>query len=188
MAVPAGAEAAASPSMVSWKRGMPLWKKGASPSMWKVKTGAPTTSTRSCAISRSETAWGAAGRKPSKSGCSSGKAMREAKGAVITGAPRRSARATSASPAPSASTSDPATISGRRAAAIARAAAAMAAGSGAISADRRRGCTGWQVADQSSAGMETKQGPKGRCMAMRCAWAMAAGTSAARAGSMLNFT
>ena len=41
---------------------------------------------------------------------------------------------------------------------------------------------------QSSTGTDTKVGPRGDCMAVKKARAMAAGTSSARAGSQLHLT
>ena len=133
-------------------------------------------------------AGGAAARKPANSGWSSGKATRLQKGLAQTGARSRSASATAAGPAPSASTSGPITSTGLRAAASAAAQSASSAGSGAMSWLVRRGGSGRVGAAQSSLGMETKVGPKGRCMATWKACAMAAGTSAARAGSQDHLT
>ncbi len=61
-------------------------------------------------------------------------------------------------------------------------------GSGPVSRPMRRGARGSAGAGQSSIGMETKVGPQGGCMATCQAWARAAGTSSALAGSVDHFT
>ncbi len=188
MLSPAGARAAAPPSVVRCQIAVPPSRIAHAPGTWKVKTGAPTTRIRSCRASAAATASGAAARCPAKSGWSSGKPRRGLNGLVQTGARSRSPSATRSGPAPSSSTSGPETMTGCSAPARASASRPSAAGSGVVSAASARCGGGSHSAAQSSAGMETKHGPRGRCMAMRCACAMAAGTSVPRGGSTLHFT
>jgi len=69
---------------------------------------------------------------------------------------------------------------------LASAASAPRSGHGSLAGGRaRHGATGTL---QSSMGIDTNVGPRGRCIATWCACAIAAGTSAARAGSTLHFT
>jgi len=82
----------------------------------------------------------------------------------------------------------PTTKAGRVAWARTSAASARTAGGGRVAACTGRRAAGAASASQSSTGTETKVGQKGGVRATAKAWAMAAGTSAARAGSDIYLT
>ena len=86
MLVPDGVTAAAVGSSVIWKIVVVPSKIGAFPSTWKVNTGAPITTTRSCSRNASDNCPGEACRKPANCGCRSGKLQREENGLTHTAA------------------------------------------------------------------------------------------------------
>ena len=73
MLLPDGVTAAAVGSSVIWKILVAPSKIEASPSTWKVNTGAPITTTRSWPRNASESCAGEACKKPANCGCRSGK-------------------------------------------------------------------------------------------------------------------
>jgi len=168
--------------------GPPGSNRAQCPSTWKVNTGAPATRSASKPARACANAAGAAGRKPANRGCSSGKEARWLAGAAYAGIRRRSAKATAACQLPPASTSSPTTKAGLVARARTSAASARAASRGRIAACIGRRAAGAASASQSSTGTETKVGQKGGVRATAKAWTMAAGTSAARAGSDVHLT
>lgn len=188
MVSPTEADAASVGSSVICQTGVPSSSNSHCPSTWKVNTGAPTTTIRSAPRNARASPPGAAGRKPANSGCNSGKLERLDIGLAQTAALACSATATIASTQPLRSISGPTTKIGFLAARIAAPSRTIAAGSGANSVAMQR--TGGAVAGraQSSDGTDTNVGPRGCCMAVRKACAIAAGTSSARAGSALHFT
>jgi hypothetical protein len=133
---------------------------------WKVKTGAPITTTRSCARSASESCPGEACRKPANSGCRSGKEQRAENGLTQTLAIVFSATFTISSTAAARSTPGPTTRAGFLLVPSAATSAFIASASGPISRLTLRAgtaCAGWV---QSSIGIDTKVGPQGGCIAV----------------------
>ncbi len=159
---PTGVVAAALVSSVIWNSVVPPSKIEAWPSTWKVNTGAPITTTRSCPRSASDNCPGAACRKPANCGCRSGNEQRAENGLAQTSALAFSATLTSRSTACARSTAGPTTKAGFLLAASADTSCLMAAGSGPISRLIWRASIGWVMRSQSSIGTETKVGPAGR--------------------------
>jgi len=143
MLVPDGETAAAVGSSVIWKIVVAPSKIEAWPSTWKVKTGAPITTTRSWSRSASDNCPGEACRKPASCGCNSGKLQRAENGLIQTDALVLSATRTIRSTASARSTPGPTTKAGRWLAESAPASACIAPASGPSSRLRWRASTGW---------------------------------------------
>ncbi|CAJ3194773.1 Uncharacterised protein [Burkholderia pseudomallei] len=105
------------------------------------------------------------GRKPAKSGWSSGKLQRPDIGAAYTRARCRSASRTASSHAPARATAAPTTNAGRSLASSASPSRASASGAGRTSLLTVRAGMGSAGRSQSSAGIDTNTGPRGSCIA-----------------------
>ena len=130
MLVPTGVTAAAVGSSVIWNSVVAPSKIEAWPSTWKVNTGAPITTTRSCARSASDSCPGEACRKPANCGCRSGNEQRAENGLTQTAALVFSATRTIRSTASARSTPGPTTRAGCLRPASAATSAFIAAGIG----------------------------------------------------------
>src|SRR4051812_31987213 len=165
MLVPDGVTAAAVGSSVIWNSVVAPSKIDAWPSTWKVNTGAPITTTRSYALSASESCAGEACRKPANCGWRSGKLQRAENGLTHTAALVFSATSTIRSTACARSTAGPITSAGFLLFVSAATSARIASASGPMSRLTPRTAIDDAGRAQSSIGTDTKVGPQGGCIA-----------------------
>ena len=165
MLVPDGVTAAAAGSSVIWKIVVAPSKIAAWPSTWKVKTGAPITTTRSCSRSASTAAPARRAGSRRIADAVPGNEQRAENGLTQTAALAFSATRTIRSTASARSTPGPTTRAGRLLADERRDQRLHRCRIGPDSRLTWRASTGCVGRVQSSIGTETKVGPQGGCIA-----------------------